>query len=132
MTQESHISVTLTPEIRLEQALKEAGVKDPATITHLDIAGTFTDEDEKYLEKNLGENLQEVDFSNCTSVSSFMEDIFQKDNLQTLKEKHGYVPIQKCVENPPIKTIGSNTKTCTKKRAIVVGRYGMYIFHFPQ
>ena len=39
MTQNTHITVTLTSELRLEQALKEAGVKDLTIVTKLTIVG---------------------------------------------------------------------------------------------
>ena len=135
MKEGCHISVTLTPEVRLEQALKEAGVKDPATITHLNIAGTYTDEDEEYMEKNFGENLQEVDFSDCTALSTFMQDCFEKDNTHILKEKHGYIPIQEFAKTTSRIEQTNNRidiNRYTYKRAIVIGRGLIYIFHFPQ
>jgi len=73
MTDNTKISVTLTPELRLEQALKEAGVKDPTTVTKLSIAGTPTIDDFEYIRKNMCENLQVLDMSNAsiTKIESF-------------------------------------------------------------
>jgi hypothetical protein len=62
MTSNTHISVILTPELRLEQALKEAGVENPATITRLSLAGTLTEEDIGYIYcENMDETLQTLD-----------------------------------------------------------------------
>ena len=35
MTQDINVSVTLTPRLRLEQALKKAGIDDPATVAEM-------------------------------------------------------------------------------------------------
>ena len=48
----TQISVTLTPEFGLAQALKQAGVENPATITKLTIAGTVTNNVFAYIKKN--------------------------------------------------------------------------------
>ena len=114
---ENHVSLVLTPEIRLKQALKYAGVKDLATVIRIEIAGTFTDEDEEYMVKNFGENLQEVDFSNCIELSTFMRDCFLKNKKAVLKEKHGFVPIQKYIED----TLHSKYKHLNTKRALKRG-----------
>ena len=53
------ISVTLSPALRLEQALIQAGAKDPATVTHLTVAGTLTDVDFGYIRKNMRKTLHE-------------------------------------------------------------------------
>ena len=42
MTQNTDIKITLTPELQLEQALKEAGVEDPETVTQLTVTGKLT------------------------------------------------------------------------------------------
>jgi hypothetical protein len=62
MTQNTHIQVTLTPNIRLEQALKG---KDIATVTQLSIAGAVVGEDFLFIRKNIAVTLQEFDMSNA-------------------------------------------------------------------
>jgi hypothetical protein len=36
-----NITLNLTPELRLKQALKNAGIDNPALLTKLTVAGTF-------------------------------------------------------------------------------------------
>jgi hypothetical protein len=66
MLRNTPITVTLTPELRLEQALKDAGVKDPATVTGLTLAGSPTDDDFKYIRKKMRKTLQELDMNNAS------------------------------------------------------------------
>jgi len=54
-TSNTNTTVNLTSELRLEQALIEAGVKKPATITHLTITGELTSSDIFYIAR-IGEN----------------------------------------------------------------------------
>ena len=75
-------SVTLTPELRLEQALKQAGVEKPEEVTKLAVAGTMIYPDFQYIEENMAETLQELDmsaaspeddcmcFNECTGLTS--------------------------------------------------------------
>jgi len=44
-----NILVILSPKIPLEQALKEAGIEDPTTVTQMTIAGTITEDDLRFL-----------------------------------------------------------------------------------
>ena len=47
------VSVSLSPKMRLKQALKDAGIKNPATVTKLTISdGTLIGEDSASLKKN--------------------------------------------------------------------------------
>jgi hypothetical protein len=69
MTQNNQITVTLTSKCRLKQALKQAGVENPATVTQLTIAGTVTDDDFTYIRKNMGMSLQELDMG-AASIQS--------------------------------------------------------------
>ncbi|MCL2727516.1 MAG: hypothetical protein FWD56_03945, partial [Bacteroidales bacterium] len=64
MKQNTHILLTLTPELRLAQALKQAGVNDPATINKLVISGTLADDDFWYMHENMVETLQKLDIGN--------------------------------------------------------------------
>ena len=66
MTTNNNVTVSLTSELRLEQALKEAGVKDPAAITKLTVSGPIVDSDFEYLNINFGETLQELDMRNAS------------------------------------------------------------------
>ena len=61
----THLSVNLTPTLRLEQALKEAGIETPATITQLTIAGTLTKDDFEYLCKEMRKTLRELDMGDA-------------------------------------------------------------------
>ena len=78
-----YLSVSLSPELRLEQAFIEAGVENPASVTKLTISGTMTDDDFLYIRENMAETLQELDlsqiiatviedlaFENCTALTS--------------------------------------------------------------
>jgi len=87
------VSVTLTPELRLEQALKQAGIKNPKKVTHLSISGVFTDEDDRYLKNNSGKYLLEVDYSNCSSLPSHLEQF----SVENLKDS-GFMTMQEYVE----------------------------------
>ena len=68
MTPNTQISVTLTQELRLAQALKQAGVKNPAKIKQLTIAGNLTKDDFAYIRQSMAKTLQELDIS-ATSVT---------------------------------------------------------------
>ena len=63
-----NISVTLTPELRLGQALKQAGVKDPATISRLTVAGKLTEDDFLYIHENMAKTLHELDMGDASAV----------------------------------------------------------------
>ena len=59
-----NLTITLTPELRLEQALQNAGVEDPSTITNLTITGQLTRGlDFKYIRKRMRKTLQKLDLS---------------------------------------------------------------------
>jgi hypothetical protein len=62
------ISVTLTDEICLEQALLDEGIENPAAVTKLIIAGTFTKDDFAYIRENMTETLQELDMDGTSVV----------------------------------------------------------------
>jgi len=67
---QNHITVTLTPELRLEQAL---GVTDLTTVTKLTILGMPVDDDFKYICKNMSITLRELDMGNAwvTKIGTF-------------------------------------------------------------
>jgi len=58
------IAVNLTPEIRLEQALIEAGIEN--VVTKLTVAGNLTKDDFRYIGKTMGKTLRELDMSDAT------------------------------------------------------------------
>ena len=66
MTTNSSITVALTPELRLEQALKQAEVEKPAKVTQLTVAGTITNDDFKYIRKKMSRTLKELDMSEAS------------------------------------------------------------------
>ena len=61
MTPNIEIKTSLTPALRLEQALKEAGVEDAASVRKLVISGEITNADFRYIRENMAETLHEVD-----------------------------------------------------------------------
>jgi hypothetical protein len=63
MTQKNNVTVVLTPELRLEQALAEAGIEDPATVIKLTVAGTLTKNDLDFITDKMRKNLKELDMS---------------------------------------------------------------------
>ena len=56
MTSKVNINVCLTDEIRLEQALKDAGIDDPATVKKLTVSGQLIEADFRYI----GEKMREL------------------------------------------------------------------------
>jgi len=75
MIQNTNIKVSLTPELRLEQALKEAGIEDPATVAQLTVSGTFTNDDFKYIREEMWETLQGLDMGNAKVKGNKIEDV---------------------------------------------------------
>jgi 5-bromo-4-chloroindolyl phosphate hydrolysis protein len=69
-----NVSVNLTPKLRLKQALKEAGVENPASITQLTVAGTLNHYDLQYIRRNMSETLQELDLSHAKVSENKIED----------------------------------------------------------
>jgi len=65
-----NISVTLSPELRLEQALKQAGVEDLAAVTKLSISGTITGDDFRYFLNTMRDTLQELDMPSLQDTHS--------------------------------------------------------------
>jgi len=83
MTQNTHISVKLMPKLRLEGALRKAGVEDPATVTHLTIAGKITDNDINYIRFSMTE-LRELDMSSTSGVNIIFHECFYNFNLTSI------------------------------------------------
>jgi hypothetical protein len=57
----SKITLSLSPELRLEQALNEAGVENPATVTRLTIVGALEYSELWYICDKMGGTLRELD-----------------------------------------------------------------------
>jgi len=64
----TNISLTLTSKLRLAQAIKNAGIENPATVARLTVAGTMTDDDFAYIRENMRETLQELDMGEALVV----------------------------------------------------------------
>jgi len=60
------ISVHLTSRIRLEQAIKQTGITDPASIEHLTVTGTFTQKDFDFIESCMDMTLEVLDLGGVT------------------------------------------------------------------
>ena len=60
------ISVTLSRETSLEQALKAAGVENPASVVKLTVAGKVYARDMQYMRENMGKTLQKLDLGDAS------------------------------------------------------------------
>ena len=58
-----NITLNLAPETGLEQALKNAGIDNPASVTKLAVNGRLYRRDFRYICENMAETLQEIDMS---------------------------------------------------------------------
>ena len=67
------ISVCLTSEIRIEQALKEAGVKKLASVRKLAISGEITEADFRYIRKKMAKTLQELDMGDASVENNVLD-----------------------------------------------------------
>jgi hypothetical protein len=75
MTTKTNVTVRLTDEISLEQALKEAGVEEPASLTKLTITGSVDkEEDVNYIWKM--KTLQELDISKARIALDIEFDLY--------------------------------------------------------
>ena len=74
------VSVTLSPELRLEQALQNAGIENPASVAKLIITGaTLRKRDFEYIRKNMSETLQELDMGDVSLLRKhFPQDAFRE------------------------------------------------------
>jgi hypothetical protein len=70
----TNLSVTLTPELRLEQALKEADIENPASVANLAIAGTMTEDDFEYICEKMAKTLQTLDMSEASVENNKIPD----------------------------------------------------------
>jgi len=59
------LTVNLTPELRLEQALKEKGIENISDVTKLIVAGTLGKDDFRYMGKKMDKTLQELDMGDA-------------------------------------------------------------------
>jgi hypothetical protein len=65
-TQKDGVTVRLTSQRRLDHALLNEDIEDPALVTKLTIGGTMTKADFKYIHKKMSKTLQELDIFNAT------------------------------------------------------------------
>ena len=94
----TNVNVCLTDEIRLEQALKEAGVENPATVVKFAVSGMITDDDFRFIRENMAETLRELDtayFVRSTSMDGTKHFEMKKvyDALAGCKNLTVYIPI---------------------------------------
>jgi hypothetical protein len=61
-----NITLTLTPELRLEQALEQAGIEDPAAVSELTVHGNVTGDDLEYIRENMDETLIKIDMGGAS------------------------------------------------------------------
>ena len=94
MTSNTHITVALTPEQRLEQALKNAGIDNPSSVVKLTVTGTVTDDDFRYIRLNMAETLQfdmdgafEVVDESTPEYQLFLARLIGKTNDSVLRDK---------------------------------------------
>ena len=66
------LSVILSPELRLEQALKEAGIENPEVVRKLTVAGAMTEDDFAYIRENMAESLWELDMGKATVTENII------------------------------------------------------------
>jgi predicted SprT family Zn-dependent metalloprotease len=66
MTPNTHISVTLTPELRLKQALKKASIKRTDSVRKLTITGTLTLEDFHFIQTKMRRTLQALNMGDAS------------------------------------------------------------------
>ena len=64
--QKSKIEVTLSPELRLGRALRDAGVNDPTSVEKLTVTGTLEYDDSRYIGEYMYETLKEMDMGKAT------------------------------------------------------------------
>ena len=73
------VSVRLTPKNRLNQALKEAGIENPATVSKLTVSGTLDYHDFGYIRAKMNKTLQELDMSKATIEGNVIGEWFFRD-----------------------------------------------------
>ena len=80
-----NISVTLTPEFRLAQALKQAGVEDPTTVAELTVTGTLMYDDFRHIREYMRETLHILDMRNASIIERIdVFSIFSISNVEAL------------------------------------------------
>ena len=66
MIPKNRVTVSLTPELRLKQALKDAGVKKPASVRKLTISGMLALEDFHYVQTRMRRTLQALSMGSAS------------------------------------------------------------------
>ena len=68
------LSLRLTSELCLEQAIKEAGIENPACVSKLTVCGLLTDDDFGYIRVNMANTLKELDMNNAVIEENIIRD----------------------------------------------------------
>jgi len=74
MTSKTNVNVCLTDEIRLEKALKGAGVEKSASVRKLTVCGKLTEADFCYICENMAETLLELDLGDAVVENNILDD----------------------------------------------------------
>ena len=61
----NHLSLCLTSELRLKQALLDVGVENPASVSQLTVAGMLTEDDVRFIRENMRETLEKLDMGDA-------------------------------------------------------------------
>jgi len=69
----NELSVTLTPELRLEQAIQQ---ENPETVEKLTIVGAMTDDDFQFIRENMAQTLQVLDMGRASIEGNEFWDYF--------------------------------------------------------
>jgi hypothetical protein len=86
------VTIHTSPKIRVEQALKEAGVDDPAAVVKLTVAGRFLKKDFDYICNNMSETLRKLDMNNALPEKNTIPHnafgLFENESLTSLILPH--------------------------------------------
>ena len=101
------LSICLTPtNLCIEQALKEAGVTDIASVSKLTISGTLTLKSFKYIQENMSKTLREFDISNA---------LFSKGHID-IHDFSGFSKLTSIEVNPQNQMISTHNGVVLSKR----------------
>ena len=122
MTPNTQISVTLSSELQLEQALKNAGVENPATVTKLTIAGTMMYKDCRYIGEAMAKTLQELDISNASLEVNYIGGFRNCSSLTSIILPNSAVTIGGATSDEAFSHTGLTSITIPNS-VVYIGRY---------
>ena len=130
MIQNVDLAITLTPELRLEQALKDAGVENVAAVTKLTVAGTLTKDDFRYMAKNMGKTLRELDMGDAMLEKNTIKakTFFQPCGLTaiTIPDSVDHIYLKAFTDCPELNSItmrpSSKHPKCTSENGILFSK----------